>query len=116
MFERARKMENLHILFWLGKDISWCLEWKVLGMAMIIPTISLAIFITFITRQHRKEMYHNIAVCFWISANSLWMLGEFIGQDSLRGDAKYLFFAGLAAIIWFYVSDYFIKPKALKTN
>jgi hypothetical protein len=26
-----RKMENMHIIFWLFKDISWCMIWKELG-------------------------------------------------------------------------------------
>ena len=102
MFERARKMENLHILFWLGKDISWCLEWKLLGMAMIIPTISLAIFITFITRHHRKEMYHNIAVCFWICANGTWMVGEFYFADTWRTAALVFFILGISTLGIYY--------------
>ena len=28
---RFRKMENMHIVFWLMKDISWCMIWKELG-------------------------------------------------------------------------------------
>jgi len=28
---RYRKMENLHIVFWLFKDIGWCLVWQPLG-------------------------------------------------------------------------------------
>ncbi len=29
-----RKMENRHILFWLLKDVSWCMVWKMLGILM----------------------------------------------------------------------------------
>ena len=36
---RYRKMENLHIVFWLFKDISWCMIWRPLGIAMIFPTL-----------------------------------------------------------------------------
>ena len=36
---RYRKMENLHIVFWLFKDISWCMVWRPLGLAMILPTL-----------------------------------------------------------------------------
>ncbi len=25
---KYRKMENLHIVFWLFKDISWCMFWR----------------------------------------------------------------------------------------
>ncbi len=111
MFERLRKLENLHILFWLGKDISWCMEWKIFGLIMIVPTLSLAVFVTVLSRSHRKEMYHNLAVCFWISANSVWMIGEFYDHESFRGDAKYLFFIGIAFIFWYYISEYISPSK-----
>ena len=42
---RYRKMENLHIVFWLFKDIAWCMIWKPLGIAMIFPTLTIAIII-----------------------------------------------------------------------
>jgi hypothetical protein len=32
---RFRKMENLHIVFWLFKDVAWCMVWKPLGILMI---------------------------------------------------------------------------------
>ena len=41
--DRFRRMENMHIIFWLLKDISWCLFWKPLGIAMIFPTLIIAI-------------------------------------------------------------------------
>lgn len=111
MLERIRKFENLHIVLWLCKDISWCLEWKILGIIMIIPTIALAFFITYLTRKNKKEMFHNIAVSLWISANSLWMFGEFFEYDTFRVYAKYLFFAGIASIVWFYASSLFITAE-----
>ena len=79
---RYRKMENLHIVFWLFKDISWCMTWRVLGIAMIIPTLFVAIVIAWRTRQFKSELAHNLAIAFWISANSLWMISEFFGFDT----------------------------------
>jgi len=46
-----RKMENLHIVFWLFKDIAWCMFWKPLGVVMIIPTLAISIIIAWRTRQ-----------------------------------------------------------------
>ena len=80
---RYRKMENMHIIFWLLKDVSWCLIWKVLGIAMIVPTLLISIIIAWRTRDLRSELAHNLAVTFWISANSLWMLSEFFGFDTM---------------------------------
>jgi hypothetical protein len=43
-------MENLHIVFWLFKDVSWCMGWKVLGVVFIIPTLAISIIIAWRTR------------------------------------------------------------------
>jgi hypothetical protein len=80
---RYRKMENMHIVFWLFKDISWCMIWKVLGIAMIFPTLIISIIIAWRTRQLKSELAHNLAITFWISANSLWMISEFFGFDTM---------------------------------
>ena len=67
---RYRKMENLHIVFWLFKDISWCLIWKPLGITMIIPTFVISLVIAWRTRQYVSELCHNVAINVWIAANS----------------------------------------------
>jgi hypothetical protein len=78
---RYRKTENLHIVFWLMKDISWCLMWRTLGMIMIVPTLGAAIFITWRAKHHRTDFAHNLAVVFWITANAWWMTAEFFEFD-----------------------------------
>jgi hypothetical protein len=89
---RYRKMENLHIVFWLFKDVSWCMIWKPLGIAMIIPTLAIAIVIAVRTRQYMSEVCHNLAIVFWISANSYWMISEFfeIDEQVISGWFTYL--------------------------
>jgi prolipoprotein diacylglyceryltransferase len=74
-------MENLHIVFWIIKDLSWCMGWVFMGIGMIIPTLFVAIFISWRTRHITSELAHNLAVAFWICANSTWMIMEFIKQD-----------------------------------
>jgi hypothetical protein len=74
-------MENMHIAFWLMKDISWCMIWKELGILMIVPTLSVAIWIAWKNRQINAELAHNLAIVFWISANAYWMISEFLGFD-----------------------------------
>ncbi len=78
---RYRKMENMHILFWLIKDLSWCMIWQVLGILMIFPTLIISIIIAWRTRRMASELAHNLAVTFWITANSYWMISEFWGFD-----------------------------------
>lgn len=99
-----RKYENFHILLWLIKDLCWVSLSKIMGMIMIVPTIGLAIYITIKNRHDRAELVHNLAVCFWIMANSIWMTGEFFMADSTRGIASLFFFAGLAMMARFYFS------------
>jgi prepilin signal peptidase PulO-like enzyme (type II secretory pathway) len=108
---RYRKMENLHIVFWLFKDISWCMIWRPLGIAMIFPTLIIAIIITLRTRQFMSEVCHNIAIVLWISANSYWMISEFLHFDSipLIGDITYKqlaiipFSMGIAILGYYYI-------------
>jgi hypothetical protein len=78
---RYRKMENLHIVFWLFKDLAWCLEWRMVGVVMIIPTFVISLVITWRTRHIVAEVSHNAAISVWILANSYWMLTEFAGVD-----------------------------------
>jgi hypothetical protein len=77
-----RKMENLHIVFWLLKDISWCMIWKPIGIAMIFPTLIISIVIAWRTRHYVSELCHNVAITFWISANAYWMISEFLHFDA----------------------------------
>lgn len=108
---RYRRLENLHIVFWLFKDISWCMIWRELGILMIIPTLSVAIYISYRTRRIKSELAHNLAVAFWISANSYWMISEFFGFDEVTiwnsYGGKHLamipFLIGVVILAWYYL-------------
>jgi hypothetical protein len=81
---KFRKLENMHIIFWLFKDVSWCMGWRTLGTIMIIPTLCIAIWIVIKNRQYVSEICHNLAIVFWISANSFWMVSEFFKFDEQK--------------------------------
>ncbi|MBM3413092.1 MAG: hypothetical protein FJY19_06920 [Bacteroidetes bacterium] len=114
-------MENLHIVFWIIKDMSWCMGWKVMGMTMIVPTLLVALFISWRTRQIHSELAHNLAVTFWICANSTWMIMEFINQDQtiffewLTGKQLSMipFVIGSVILLRYYLFQY---PKETKLN
>jgi hypothetical protein len=78
---KYRKMENLHIVFWLFKDLAWCLVWKPIGLLMILPTLIISIIIAWRTRHMVSELCHNLAISIWITANSYWMISEFFQFD-----------------------------------
>ena len=108
---RYRKMENFHIVFWLLKDISWCMLWKPLGIAMVFPTLIIAIIITIRNRQYISEVCHNLAIIFWITANSYWMIAEFFELDTIPIylDITYKYVAvipfsiGILILTWYYL-------------
>jgi hypothetical protein len=111
MLKRIREFENLHVALWLFKDLCWISDYKTLGVVMIMPTILLAIIITWVSRDTISDLMHNLAVCFWIMANSTWMIGEFFYEDGTRPYAKVFFFAGILCVAIYYL--YFL-PKKLK--
>jgi len=79
---KFRRIENLHILLWLVKDACWAINLKIPALIMIIPTLWVAIVITYQTRKITSEFLHNLAIDFWITANCTWMVGEFTGWDA----------------------------------
>ena len=108
---KYRKMENLHIVFWILKDISWCLFWKPIGIMMIIPTLIISIVIAYRTRKMVSELCHNIAISVWIFANSYWMVSEFLGFDEhiVTGSITYKhlaiipFVIGVISLAYYYL-------------
>lgn len=104
-----RWIENAHIFLWLIKDFCWALEFKPGGIFMILPTVTVAFYLLWRTRHDRQEAVHNMAVCLWIMANSVWMLGEFFDYD-LRWMAATLFGTGILIILVYYLT-YFKKDK-----
>ena len=118
---RFRRLENMHIAFWLMKDISWCMIWKTLGIIMIVPTLSIAIYIAYRTRTIKSELAHNLAIVFWISANAYWMISEFFGFDAVKVfgeyEGKHLamipFIIGVLILAWYYLIE---RQKELKSE
>ncbi|MGN6400055.1 MAG: hypothetical protein ACTHMD_06365 [Flavisolibacter sp.] len=113
---RYRKMENMHIVFWLLKDVSWCMIWKTLGLAMIAPTLAIAIVIAWRTRDIRSELAHNLAIAFWISANAYWMISEFFHFDTIhiwqQFEGKHLALIPFAAGVLILANYYFLQKPA----
>lgn len=104
-------MENLHIVFWLFKDLSWCMVWKPLGIIMIVPTFTISVVIAWRTRQIVSELCHNLAVSIWILANSYWMISEFFhfdaeplfGEYTFKHLAVIPFVAGIVILAYYYL-------------
>jgi len=76
---------------------------------MIVPTVSVAIYLLYRSRKSRTDLYHNAAVCMWITANSIWMIGEFFNKD-LRPTAVVFFILGIAILAVYYLF-YFVGDR-----
>lgn len=109
--QKLRQFENVHIALWLMKDTFWVMDLHLLGVIMIVPTLTLAIYISWRSRHDRCELLHNIAVSLWICANTTWMVGEFFYNDSFRPYATVFFFAGLGVILYYYLFLY--RPRKI---
>jgi hypothetical protein len=104
---KFRKLENLHIVFWLFKDAGWACNFKILAICMIFPTVIMALIILNRQWKNISDRFHNIAVVLWITANSIWMIGEFFGWDEkppyLRKVALIPFTIGIVIIGYYYI-------------
>jgi len=111
-----RRIENLHIGIWLIKDLSWVSHFRLFGMFMIFPTLVIGLWITWKMRKNFAELAHNLAVCSWISANSIWMTGEFYYNDGTRNIATGFFVFGIILILASYLRDLirYFRFKALR--
>lgn len=99
---RFRLMENLHLPLWLAKDTCWSLELKIPGMLLVAPTLGLAIYLAWRTRKHISDFLPNLAICFWITANSIWMADEFF-ELGIKPASALFFITGLGVILYWVV-------------
>ena len=79
---------------------------------MILPTILVAVYLTYRSKHLLSELLHNLAIVFWISANSVWMIGEFYFNDSTRPIAQLFFVLGFIVIGY----HYFISEPFWRKN
>lgn len=87
------------------------MEFKWLGATMIVPTVFLAIYLVFKTIGTR-DFYLNMAIFFWISANSFWMLMEFFNNNLYKEYAALPFALGFVFVGLFYVQPLRNKRSA----
>jgi uncharacterized membrane protein (GlpM family) len=78
----------------------WAMLWKIPGLIMIAPTFALALFIAIRSRKNSFQLLPNLAILFWIIANSIWMIDEFFEAD-IRNYCLVFFMGGiLIAFSW----------------
>ena len=96
--------ENLHVILWLFKDMCWCMLAKV-GIILIAPTVFVAFYIFYKNRGERDAAFHNMAVCFWIVANSIWMIADLLKKEAaIKPYSITLFIIGLLILAYYYLT------------
>jgi hypothetical protein len=82
-----RLYENLHILFWLGKDTAWINGWSLMWWPFAALTAAIAadfVATTSLYRGHGIHHAHYIAQALWVLSNLLWAYTEiYFGEDAL---------------------------------
>ena len=80
-----REYENLHILWWCGKDTAWNLDIKEMWIVFAIPTVVMAldfVIATFYVKSGWIDHVHYAAQFIWVVANLVWAVGELWRLDS----------------------------------
>jgi hypothetical protein len=112
MIDKLRKTENLHVVFWLFKDMCWMLEFKTAGAIMILPTLAMAFYVLYLSKNNFNLIIVNLAIIFWICANSAWMVSDF--YNNIPKSISLIFFIGGILTMLVYVWNTFIKQYFLK--
>ncbi|MBL7883891.1 MAG: hypothetical protein JNL69_07460 [Bacteroidia bacterium] len=110
---RIRQFENAHIALWLLKDTCWMMQWRVMGILMILPTVYVAVLITHkCWNLQRMEFWINLSICMWIMANSYWMCCEFFNAEHYKNYAGIPFVLGMIFVIIFYRKRWLLHKKS----
>jgi hypothetical protein len=62
--------ENLHILFWLLKDLCWVSDLRIAGLALVVPSVWLAHWVCWRSGGQRRDLFDSADVVRCILANS----------------------------------------------
>lgn len=82
---------------------------------MVLPTVGMAIYILITTRKRSAVFFYNLAVLFWITANSIWMLYDFFESShtwthaAMLGVVRSLFLMGLGCIVFYHTRRFWLS-------
>ena len=82
-FKHFRQYENLHMLFWIIKDLSWSSEHLQAWGICLIPTILISADLIYLSAtstsspDYTADLVHFIVTFIWVIGNSVWAFGDF---------------------------------------
>ena len=85
-FENWRQYENVHIVWWIGKDYAWLTENQVMWVIFVIPTVLISIDFVICTGRTKRLMIDHcyyISQLLWVLANITWAYGELYLPEEL---------------------------------
>jgi lysylphosphatidylglycerol synthetase-like protein (DUF2156 family) len=83
-FRNFRQYENIHMMFWLAKDLAWNETKIILWFLFLVPTIAASTDFFIIASKEKNtviEMAHYASTITWVLGNVVWALGEFFYDD-----------------------------------
>lgn len=120
-----RGLDNIHIYFWITKDLCWVQSWFFAGIAIGSTACLYALLLAFRAIYWQRNIslfWIKIAEFLWLFANFWWMIGElhddhygYTDNDDNSIVDKYTHEGGcmlIATMVW--VSLYYIILKPLK--
>ena len=121
-----RGLDNIHIYFWITKDLCWVQSWFIAGVIIGSMACLYALFLTFraaIWRKSISEFWIKMSEFMWLFSNFWWMIGElhddhhgyFEDHDKSIVD-EYTHQAGImfiATLIWISLYYIILKPMEL---
>lgn len=120
LFYSVRYIENIHLYWWLLKDLGWSLGLVDLGITFgIIAIIWIcALFYHAYELNSGEEMYFVIAVFLWLLGNFLWMNGELENNDDDIGrlDGRYSMIFGIILIVFYHIFVKILNFFQIKDN
>lgn len=120
LFFSVRYVENIHLYFWLLKDLAWSLRYTDFGMTFgTIAVLFLGVlYYNAIKTTSSEEILYVITMTFWLIGNYLWMMGELQYDDDgiARPRGRALMIVGICIQILYHILVKWLKVITLTPN
>lgn len=118
IFFSVRGCENVHIYFWIAKDLCWIMNVKEMGMFFgLCAILCLGVLLYHAFRyKNNEEKYFLVPTALWLLGNYIWMSGNLLyGTDIYRFPASCMMMTGLLLIVLYFLQfknkEYFIPNE-----
>lgn len=116
LFFSVRGAENVHIYFWIAKDICWLFNSKIGLFFGSCSLMWLGVLLYYsILHGNNEESYMVVARFWWLLGNFIWMTSNILyNDDRYSYQARISLMIGIIMVIIYFI--WFIKLEYYKTN